>query len=147
MKAIKYSFLLLVLAIFMGGAAKAQIVVIVNNDNPAEKLSAQQVKDYYMRKSRSRWPSINKPIKPVDRKGSGAEKTKFLSDVMGMSNEKLSQHFTQRQFANSEAPPAKFASDEEIINNVANEIGAIGFVSKAVYDANASKVKSVLVVN
>ena len=122
--------------------AQAQIVVIVNNDNSTENMSAGKVKLYYLRKIKKRWPSNNASIKPVNLKG-GSAKTSFLG-LLKMADSEMAQYFKQRQFANAEAPPVNVASESEMIKYVSENAGAIGYVSKATYDANSSKVKAVL---
>jgi len=44
------------------------LAIIVNKDNPVASMSAGEVKLYWLRKIKSRWPAINKNIRPVDRK-------------------------------------------------------------------------------
>lgn len=120
------------------------IVIIVNNENPIGDMSKGQVKLYYLRKIKKRWPATNLGIKPVEIKGSNLAKSKFLSDILGMSATDVEQYFRQRQFANAEAPPATMGNEREVINFVKENPGAIAYVSLAAYDAAKSEVKAVL---
>lgn len=123
------------------------IVVIVNKDNPVTELTSGSAKLYYLRKIKRRWPAIEKTIKPVDRKGSPALKNAFFTQVLEMSVEAGNNYFTQRQFSNSEMPPVQLDSDEEVVSYVAENIGAIGYISKSAYQSSRDKVKAVLILD
>lgn len=125
----------------------SSIVVIVNPANPITALSAGETKLYWLRKIKKRWPTLNKNIKPADRKSKCTEQDIFYSKVLAMTANDVETYFTQKQYENAEKPQDKFTSDAEIINFVANEMGAIGFVNAASLTGEAkSKVKEVLTV-
>lgn len=127
--------------------ADGRIAIIVNNDNPAEKLTAGEAKLYWLRKIKKRWPETNKNILPVDRKAKCAERDAFYAKVLNMNADDVESYFSNRQYQNAEKPQDKFASDSEIIEFVSKEIGAIGFVSQSALSGDAkSKVKVVLTI-
>jgi ABC-type phosphate transport system substrate-binding protein len=103
------------------------IVIITNKDNPVTVLTASEVKLYYLRKIKKRWPAINKNIRPADRKKRCAERDSFYS-FLGMSDNQVEQYFVNKQLQNAERPPDKFNTEAELINFVAEEIGAIGYI-------------------
>lgn len=115
-------------------------VIIVNNSNPSAELSASQAKLLYTRKIKRLWPN-NKPIKPVSFKGKTALQTSFYSKVLSMTQEEVDAYFKQRQFANSETLPTEVSSEKDMVEFVADNEGAIGFVSASYADANKDKVK------
>ncbi|HTH54775.1 MAG TPA: hypothetical protein VL728_01935 [Cyclobacteriaceae bacterium] len=124
--------------------APNDIVVIINKDNPASTLSLSEIKLFYLRKLKKRWPEINKNIRPVDRKSKCPEQDTFYSKVLGMSAVDVEQYFTNKQLQSAERPPDKFATDAEVINFVAEEAGAIGYVnSKSLTSEAKEKVKVV----
>lgn len=124
-----------------------RIAVIVNNDNPVEKLTAGEAKLYWLRKIKKRWPETNKNILPVDRKTKCAERDAFYAKILNMSADDVESYFSNRQYQNAEKPQDKFTSDSEIIEFVSKEIGAIGFVSQSALSGDAkSKVKVVLTI-
>jgi ABC-type phosphate transport system substrate-binding protein len=128
-------------------APAAEIAIIVNKENTIEKLSVGEAKLYWLRKIKKRWPDLNKNIKPVDRKSGNAEQDAFYSKVLGMSAADVETYFSQRQYEAAEKPQDKFNSDAAIIDFVAEEAGAIGFVNTASLSAEAkAKVKVVLIV-
>lgn len=127
--------------------AATELAVVVNKENPVEKLTAGEVKLYWLRKIKKRWPELNKNIKPVDRKTKSAEQDAFYSKVLGMSASDVETYFNAKQYESGEKPQDKLASDADIINFVGEEAGAIGFVNAASLTAEAkAKVKVVLVI-
>lgn len=137
-------FLLIVLSAF---APAAEIAIIVNKENTIEKLTVGEAKLYWLRKIKKRWPDINKNIKPVDRKSGNPEQDAFYAKVLGMSATDVETYFSTRQYEAAEKPQDKFASDAAVIDFVAEEAGAIGFVNTASLTADAkAKVKIVLIV-
>ncbi len=127
--------------------AATEVAVIVSKENSVDKLTAGEVKLYWLRKIKKRWPDLNKNIKPVDRKTKCAEQDAFYSKVLGMSASDVETYFTQKQYESAEKPQDKFPSDASIIDFVAEEAGAIGFVNIASLSAEAkAKVKVVLIV-
>lgn len=147
MKKIALLLPLLVIALSAFAPATPEISIIVNKENTISKLTAGEVKLYWLRKIKKRWPDMNKNIKPVDRKSSCSEQEAFYSKVLGMSASDVETYFTQKQYESAEKPQDKFTSDAAIIDFVADEAGAIGFVNTASLTADAkAKVKVVLIV-
>src|SRR5688572_13446693 len=103
------------------------IVIIVHKDNPITTLTASEVKLYYLRRIKKRWPGINKNIRPVDRKKKCSERDSLYS-ILGLSDTQVEQYFVNKQLQNAERPPDKFATEAEIISFVAEEVGAIGYI-------------------
>lgn len=127
--------------------AGTELAIIINKENPVEKLTAGEVKLYWLRKIKKRWPELNKNIKPVDRKTKNAEQDAFYGKVLGMSAADVETYFNAKQYESGEKPQDKLASDADIINFVGEEAGAIGFVNAASLTPEAkAKVKVVLVV-
>lgn len=108
-------------------AVAEPIVIITNIDNPLKELTASEVKLYYLRKIKKRWPEINKNIRPVDRKKKCPERDSFYS-LLGMDDNQVEQYFMNKQLQNAERPPDKFSTEAEVINFIADEIGAIGYI-------------------
>ena len=137
MKLIVKFFLFSTLVVFVSSgfisspnATQSDLAVIVNADNPVATLTASQVKLTYLRKINKRWKELNKNIVPLDRKTDSESRKGFLKEVLQMTSDDFSRYFTEREYQNAEAPPVKFGSDDEVIDYVENNIGAIGYVSK-----------------
>jgi len=131
---------------YMGGGS--DLAIIVNKENTVSTLSESEVKLYWMRKIKKRWPDINKNIRPADFKSKNAAQTTFYSKVLGLSAADVETYFTQKQYDSAEKPQDKLSSEAEMINFVADEIGAIGFVNAAsLSDADKARVKVVCLVS
>lgn len=147
MKKIVILLSLLCLMLTAFAPAPSDIAIIVNNENTIDKLTVGEAKLYWLRKIKKRWPDINKNIKPADRKSKCSEQDAFYTAVLGMSASDVETYFTQKQYENAEKPQDKVSSDDAMIDFVAGEPGAIGFVNVSSLTAEAkSKVKVVLLV-
>ncbi len=128
-------------------AAGPELAVVINKDNPVDKLTAGEVKLFWLRKIKKRWRISIKNIKPADRKTKTAEQDAFYTKVLGMSANDVETYFTQKQYESGEKPQDKFTTDGAIIDFVGEEAGAIGFVNTAALTPEArTKVKVVLVI-
>jgi len=112
---------------FEADVAAERIVIIVHKDNPVTLLTASEVKLYYLRRIKKRWPDIDKNIRPADRKKKCDERDAFYS-ILGLSETQIEQYFVNKQLQNAERPPDKLATESEMITFVAEEIGAIGYM-------------------
>ncbi len=108
-------------------AAVEGFAVIVNKGNPVTVLSASEVKLYYLRRIKKRWPVINKNIRPADQKKHSEERAAFY-DLLELTEFQVEQYFVTKQLQNAERPPDKFSTEADMINFVAEEIGAIGYI-------------------
>lgn len=140
-----YALLMLVLLSgFISPPANNTLAIIVNTNNPIEKMTATVVRIYWLRTGKKRWPTLNKNIKPVNRKTKCKEKEMFLNKILELKDDELEAYFVAKQYQYAEAPPEKFSTDAEIIEYVGNEDGAIAFVNAAsVATVNNPKVKVV----
>jgi ABC-type phosphate transport system substrate-binding protein len=144
-KLILISFVAALMSFTKMAPAAGDYAVIVNKDNPIAALSAGEAKLYFLRKLKSRWPGINKNIRPVTRKSKGAERDAFYATILKMSESEVDNYFAERQFQNAEKLPDKVNSDNEVIAFVENEIGGIGFISsKSITPEVRQRVKIVL---
>ena len=131
----------LLLGFLLQGFSQGKLVVIVNNSNPISNLSPLEVKNYYLRKTKSRWPGSNAPIYPMDFKNNPQVSKDFHSKILKMSREEVVTHFSQRRIANGERPPIKVYNIEQIIMGVSKYPGAIGFMyAKDLTDKSQVKV-------
>lgn len=120
------------------------LVIIVHKDNPVESLSLSEVKLYWLRKVKKRWPTINKNIRPVDTKSKSLEQQAFYKKVLNMSATDVEAYFNLKQYESAEKPQDKFGNERDIIEFVAEQEGAIGFVNSNSLSADMkSKVKIV----
>ncbi len=106
-------------------------VVIINKKNPMSQMTGVQVKLYYTRKLKRRWPQTNAVIKPVNFKTGNDTKTSFYSNILKMDNVSVERYFMERLYQNAEPLPTKVNDDKEAIIYVAKNPGAIAYISKS----------------
>lgn len=126
--------------------ATTEIAIIVNSENPVDKLSITEARNYWMRKGAQKiWPGLKLSVLPVDRKNACDEKTIFYTKLVGLAEADVESYFAAKQYQNAEKPPVKFSTDSDIINYVAENKAALGFVATQSVKGDV-KVKVVLTV-
>jgi ABC-type phosphate transport system substrate-binding protein len=124
-----------------------EVAVVINAENPVNKMEADFVKNYWLRRFVKRWKEINKGILPTDRKSRCAEQEIFYNQVLGLPTEAVETYLTSRQYQNGDNPPVKLSNDAEIIEYVGREAGAIGYVNAASISARDKSVKVILLLS
>jgi ABC-type phosphate transport system substrate-binding protein len=111
--------------------AGIELAIILNKDNPTEKLNPAEVKDYWLRRgAKKKWKTSSALVMPLDRKAKCPEKELFYSKVLTLGFEDVEAYFAAKQYQSAEAPPEKLATDKDVIDYVSSHPGAIGFVNK-----------------
>jgi ABC-type phosphate transport system substrate-binding protein len=110
--------------------------VIVNSSNTVTSLSKSDVADMFMKKS-AKWSNGEK-IVPVDQKSNSSVRNSFSTEVVGKSVGAIKSYWQQYVFAGKGTPPVEKNSDQDIIEFVKSNPGAIGYVSSS---ANTDGVK------
>jgi ABC-type phosphate transport system substrate-binding protein len=126
---------------------KVEIAIIINAANPVNKMGADFVKNYWLRRFVKRWKETNKGILPADHKGKSPEQDAFYNAVLGLPSDAVESYLSARQYQSGDNPPQKFATDADIINYVGSEIGAIGYVNSASVGENDKNVKVILLIS
>ena len=126
-----------------------ELVIIVNKDNPIEKLSIPEVRLYWMRRGTQKmWPTLKTTVMPVDRKGACTEKAVFYKAIIKLSEAETESYFAAKQYQSAETPPVKLASDHDVIQYVADNKAGLGFVNLAsLSEAQKQSVKIVCTVS
>jgi len=119
-------------------ASAKDFVVIVNKLNPIETLSKSDVKKYFF-KDLVLWNDGVK-VMPLDYADTYPLVSSFSLDVLMMDPVKKKHIMISNEFSGKSTPPLQLATENEVINTVARELGAIGYVSTS---SNISKVKVV----
>lgn len=112
-------------------AARAQeepgYVVIVNEDNPATRLSRDALSRMFL-KQVTWWPD-GVPVRPVDLDYDSGTRRRFSETVIQRSTRAVRSHWQQAIFSGRSVPPPVLATDEEVVAYVNRHRGAIGYVS------------------
>lgn len=114
--------------------------IIVNKSNEISSISRSELSDLFYKKS-SKF-SDGKKATPVDQKGSSAVRKAFTAEVHRKSVTAIKSFWQQSVFQGKNTPPIEKSSDQAVVEYVANNPGAIGYVSSS---ANISQVKVISV--
>ncbi|MCU0425122.1 MAG: substrate-binding domain-containing protein [Candidatus Kapabacteria bacterium] len=120
--------ILLVLAFILGCSQRifAQVVVIAHKSSPVATLDNDKLLDIFTLNTKN-WSDGGK-ITLLEIKGDSPAKAKFYA-ALGTSFGEMQKLWLKKQFAGKGLPPTALASEDEIIQRVANTPGAIGYIS------------------
>jgi ABC-type phosphate transport system substrate-binding protein len=110
-------------------AGAADLVVIVNPDSGIEKLSREQVVNIFMGRLR-KLPSGIAAL-PVDEK---REKAAFYQALVGKELPEIQSYWARLVFSGQASPPRQMESAADVLETIANNKGALGYVHKKKVD-------------
>jgi ABC-type phosphate transport system substrate-binding protein len=102
-------------------------VVIVHASNPNTGMPRRFVADAFLKK-RTRWTD-GSVIRPVDLPADSSTRAHFSDDVLNRSVAAVKSYWQQMIFSGRDVPPPELAKDDEVVKYVAQNEGAIGYVS------------------
>lgn len=110
-------------------ADDVEFVLIANAANPASELRLEAVARFYLKKSR-KWPDGH-PVVPVDQSATSPVRTTFTREVLGRTMGEMRDYWLKQTLSGADVPPVSRGADAEVIEFVAQEPGAIAYVSSA----------------
>ncbi|EAW26778.1 hypothetical protein ATW7_09556 [Alteromonadales bacterium TW-7] len=116
--------------------AFAEVAVIVNAGN-ANALDADTIKKIYLGKAKSFGDGTK--VNPVNQDGTSAA-DEFNDKVVGKSGSQLNAYWSKLVFTGKGTPPEKLGSDQAVIDFVAANADAIGYVDSAKVSDNVKVV-------
>ena len=105
----------------------AEIAVIVNPSN-VSSVDVETIKKIYLGKSKSF--SNGDKVNPVNQDGTNVA-DEFNDKVVGKSSSQLNAYWSKLIFTGKGTPPKKLTSDQAVIDFVAANTDAIGYISSA----------------
>ena len=128
MKRMKVMLLLVLAAVLLPATAQAQdFQVVVNAANPVSEMSKDQVSKVFLKKAR-KFPGGGKAV-VVDQDSGSNVRESFSKAVHGRSASAIESHWQQQIFAGKDVPPEKKSSDDDVLEFVRSNPGAIGYVA------------------
>jgi len=118
----------IMLALQMALAHSDDVVFIVNSENPAEKLTVTEIRDFYFKRKR-RWNN-GESIRFIDRTN-GPLRENFLKKYIHKSTSDVELFWIGQKLYSGDSAPLKEASDSTTMSFVGSLKGAIGYVSEA----------------
>lgn len=116
-------------ALIVGGSAsemQAQVAVIVNKANQITNLELRELKDIYLGSMVS-WPD-NKKIFPVTQRSENEASRIFYEIAIGKKIDVVKRQWVKVSLSGQAAPPKTLFTNEQVLEYVAANEGAIGFV-------------------
>lgn len=111
-------------------AVRAEILVIGHVKNNIDSLTAKQVQDIYL--GRSRILPNGKFALPIDQPS--PLRAEFYEKLTSRPVEQINAYWARIMFTGQASPPQQLPSDDVVMRTVRENEGAIGYVNKASVD-------------
>ncbi len=111
-------------------AAHAEVAVIGNARNPAGSLTAKQVQDIFLGRTRT-FPDGRFAL-PIDQLS--ALRAEFYQKLTARPIEQVNAYWARIMFTGQASPPLQLPDDDAVVKAVGENEGAIGYVSKTRLD-------------
>ena len=125
-RALRTLALALGFAVVAAPASAQSFVVIVNTANPVKVMSVQQVSGLFLKKDR--WAN-SRATAPVDLARSSPVRADFTRMVHNRTVDAVTNYWSQQMFAGKGFPPPEKSTDDQVVEYVRRNPGAIGYVS------------------
>ncbi|WP_395405934.1 hypothetical protein ACHMW6_04560 [Pseudoduganella sp. UC29_106] len=119
----------ILLAAALGGAmlpASAEIVVIVNKENPASRMFSEQASQFFLGKSAM--------FTPIDQGEGSKIRTDFYQKIADKDPAQVKAIWSKLVFTGKATPPKELKSNAEVKKAVADDPKAIGYIDKSAVD-------------
>ena len=130
--------------ILMGGLSStgfvisAELVLVVNKNNPTSILSRSQVIDLYMGKYVA-FPDGTKAV-PVDIEDDLETRTKFYDSLVGMPLARVNAYWSKVKFSGRARPPTEQKDEKAILDFVMETEDAIAYIHESSVTADVKVV-------
>lgn len=117
---------LLCLGILLAGSAKAELAIIVNQQNPATKMFLGQVSQFYL--------GASTMFVPVELPESSAQRSEFYKKVLDKEPAQVQAIWSKLLFTGKAKPPKELKTVAEVKKFVSENPNAIAYIDKAAVD-------------
>jgi ABC-type phosphate transport system substrate-binding protein len=111
--------------------ANAEVVVIVSAKSTATTMTADQISQIFLGKS--------KEMKPVD-SSDGPIRSQFYTKVAGKDEAQVKAIWSKLVFTGKAKPPSQLATSAEVVKAVAADPEALGYVDRGAVDSSVKVV-------
>jgi ABC-type phosphate transport system substrate-binding protein len=112
-----------------GAVEAADYVVVVNVANPTTSLGKTELARVFLKQT-GKWEHGENVI-PVDQDKRSPTRQAFTTAVLGRSVTAVLAYWNQKIFSGAEVPPIQGTSDEQVLEFVRANAGAVGYVSSS----------------
>ncbi|MDO8345444.1 MAG: hypothetical protein Q7T48_19740 [Cellvibrio sp.] len=125
---------LLIIALMCSGLVQADILVIVNAKNSVVALERKQIVDLFMGRV-SAFPDQQR-AQTLDLKTGTPLRADFYKRLTGKNEAQVDAYWATLIFAGRMSPPKQLADEKTLINEVANNVNAIAYVTRQALPKN-----------
>lgn len=118
----------------MSYSAVAEIVVIVKADNPTNSLEKPELSRIYLGRAKT-FPGGAKVV-PVSQDSSSATKAEFEKALLGKSQSQMKAYWAKQSFSGRGSPPDEVGGDSGVLERVAADGEAIGYVDASAVNSS-----------
>ncbi len=119
-------FLITLLLVLFMPSAQAELAVIAHIKNNIGVLSAKQVQDIFMGRTRN-FPNGRFAL-PIDQ--SSPLRAEFYQKLTGRPVEQVNAYWARIMFTGQASPPQQLPDDEAVLQTVRENEGAIGYINQ-----------------
>ncbi len=123
-------------------AQGAPFKVVVHRTNQVSSLRVEALSDYFLKKT-TVWPS-GLPVKPVDLAADSSVRATFSKAILNKQSSSVRMFWQRQVFRGTVVPPPEAPSDAWVLAYIAENPGAIGYVSMDAPTGPATKVLEVV---
>lgn len=113
--------------LILASAARAEIAVIVNAQNPLNSLTRSQVTEFFLKKAKQ-WPS-GTSVRFFDQSDDSQIRKEFLRTVLLKSSRDIELYWIGQKLYSGHSAPTQLSSDAMMEIMVSRFPGAIGYIS------------------
>ena len=110
--------------------ASADVVVIVNPDNPISALSKKDVQRLFLGRMHE-FPNSNMKVEAIDSDEGSKEYESFYANIIKMSRSKLKRYRAYFLFSGKGRLPLQLNSSNKIVNYIATHKNAIAYIDRS----------------
>lgn len=125
--------LALCLALLPWAGAWADLVVVVNGKSGVEKLTREEITNIFLGRYRQLPSGI--AALPIDHPADDAVKARFYALLVNKDLAVINAYWARLIFSGKTSPPRQAASGVEVMDWLAKQRGAIGYIERAQADA------------
>jgi hypothetical protein len=119
---------LLAALMFLALPTRAELVVVVSPHSSIASLSREQVINIYM--GRYRVLPDGRAAHPLDAATDSPDRSLFYRSLLGKSLDDISAYWARLVFSGRTAPPREVLSRKALLDEVADDPSAIGYVAR-----------------
>lgn len=136
-----FSVWLCLMLVGLAPVGAAEIAVIVNPNNPVSAMTAREVSDLYLGRSRSFVRDEQKLLAAVyEQPQDSALRESFFRLLNGMNLKQLNAYWARLRFSGEVLPPMTLPDSQLVLDAVGRTRGGIGYVDAALVDGSVKVV-------